>query len=339
MIERAFSLLFIQFSIMQIQNTEINIGVIIVNYNSAHCLAKAITALEKQSYKPYQIILFDNSSIENLPEIVHTTKLPIIIVVSNINLGFAAGNNKAIEYLNPKVNWIALLNPDAYPHKDWLLEMVSAIKTHPQYAFMGSKLICENEPYLLDGTGDVYHISGKAWRLNHRKPLDKAPKDMQELFAPCAAAALYRRDAFNAVKGFDEQYFCYYEDVDLAFRLWLAGYKGCYIPTAIAEHTGSAITKKHSDFYTYYGHRNLVWTYFKNMPLLLLIATLPLHLLLNIATLLLFIKRKQTFVIIKSKIDAIKGLPTLLQQRRHIQKSRVLSNFQLLKILKKGLPW
>ncbi|WP_154766404.1 glycosyltransferase family 2 protein, partial [Legionella pneumophila] len=76
MIERAFSLLFIQFSIMQIQNTEINIGVIIVNYNSAHCLSKAITALEKQSYKPYQIILFDNSSIENLPEIVHTTKLP-----------------------------------------------------------------------------------------------------------------------------------------------------------------------------------------------------------------------------------------------------------------------
>lgn len=62
-------------------------------------------------------------------------------------------------------------------------------------------------------------------------------------FFPCAAAALYRRDAFHAVQGFDEHYFCYYEDIDLAFRLWLSGYKGAYVPKAIVEHTGSATTK------------------------------------------------------------------------------------------------
>ncbi len=324
---------------MPFQGTNINIGVIIINYNSSIYLEKALRALTEQSYKPYQVIVLDNNSTESLPECIYSISLPVKIIISPINLGFAAGNNKAIEALCPEINWVALLNPDAYPHKDWLLEMVKAIQQNPEYTFMGSKLICAGEPALLDGTGDIYHISGKAWRMNHRKPLNKAPGELHELFSPCAAAALYYRDAFNSVQGFDEHFFCYYEDLDLAFRLWLSGYKGCYVPNAIAEHTGSATTTRHSDFYTYHGHRNLVWTYFKNMPTSLLIISLPLHILLNIATMLLFIKRGQGSVILKSKRDALKGLPRILKQRKHIQKNRTLSSFKLLKLIKKGLPW
>lgn len=324
---------------MQFQATEINIGVIIINYNSSVYLLKAIKALEKQTYKPYEVIIFDNASTEPLPDDFKNTNLPLKIIKSTDNLGFASGNNKAVESLQSAVNWIALLNPDAYPHQDWLLEMVRAIKQYPKYSFWGSQLICDQEPHLLDGTGDIYHISGKAWRMNHRKPLSNAPKEIKELFSPCAAAALYKRDAFNAVQGFDDHYFCYYEDIDLAFRLWLSGYKGCYAPKAVVNHMGSATTKRHSDFYTYHGHRNLVWTYFKNMPLLLMIITLPLHITLNIMTLILFVRRGQTATILKSKKDALKGLPRILQQRKFIQKNRVLNSIGLLKILKKGLPW
>ncbi|MBL7480010.1 glycosyltransferase family 2 protein [Legionella bononiensis] len=324
---------------MHLQGTEITIGVIIINYNSSVYLRKTIKALEKQTYKPYQVIIFDNASIEQLPDDIEHSTLPLKIIKSPNNLGFATGNNKAIESLNSKVNWIALVNPDAYPHEDWLLEMVRAIEQNPQYSFWGSQLICEQEPHLLDGTGDIYHISGKAWRMNHRKPLSNAPKEIKELFSPCAAAALYRRDAFNAVQGFDDHYFCYYEDIDLAFRLWLSGYKGCYAPKAIVEHTGSATTKRHSDFYTYHGHRNLVWTYFKNMPFILILITLPLHIMLNILTLFLFMKRGQTATILKSKLDALKDLPRIWKQRKSIQKNRIISSIELLKILKKGLPW
>lgn len=320
-------------------NNPINIGVIIVNYNSSQYLLKAMQAIAKQNFKPAQVIVFDNASKEPIPEEIRTLGLPLKIIRSPINLGFAAGNNKAIEHLEPSINWIALLNPDAYPDEDWLSEMIVAINNYPQYAFMGSKLICEKEPHLLDGTGDVYHLSGKAWRKNHRKPLKNAPHEIKEIFSPCAAAALYRRDAFMAVQGFDENYFCYYEDIDLAFRLWLLGYKGCYVPKSIAKHTGSATTKRHSDFYTYHGHRNLVWTYFKNMPLSLLILTLPLHMLLNITTIFLFTIRGQTATILKSKRDALKGLKVILKQRRTIQKTRTLSAKKLLKILQKGLPW
>lgn len=317
----------------------VTIGVIIVNYNSSSYLLKALHALAIQLYKPHQVIIFDNASTEEIPQEIHQLNLPVQLIKSPRNLGFAAGNNKAIEYLDPEVNWIALLNPDAYPYKEWLSEMVKTIKDHPQYAFLGSKLICEKEPHLLDGTGDIYHVSGKAWRNLHRKPLNQASKKVEDIFSPCAAAALYRRDAFMNVQGFDEHYFCYYEDIDLAFRLWLAGYKGGYVPKSIAEHTGSATTKRHSDFYTYHGHRNLVWTYFKNMPISLLILFLPLHLLLNIATVLLFIKRGQTSTILKSKFDALKGLQRIWKQRKIVQKNRTVSTFLIFRILHKGLPW
>lgn len=317
----------------------VQIGIIIVNYNSSACLLKALEALSKQEYPPSQVIVFDNASQETLPDTIYSFNLPLQLIKHQENLGFAAGNNQAITYLNDQINWIALLNPDAYPDTAWLSIMVQAIKEYPAYAFLGSKLICELEPHLLDGAGDVYHVSGKAWRQHHRKPLHKASEHIEELFSPCAAAALYRRDAFMQVQGFDPHFFCYYEDIDLAFRLWLYGYKGLFIPKAIAWHTGSVTTKKHSDFYTYYGHRNLVWTYFKNMPTLLLLIFLPLHFLLNIATILLFIKRGQTRIILKSKWHALKGLPRIWKQRKSIQQSRKKNTFEIFKILHKGLPW
>jgi GT2 family glycosyltransferase len=317
----------------------VSIGVIIVNYNSSSYLLKALHALAIQLYKPHQVIIFDNASTEEIPQEIYQLHLPIKLIRHPINLGFAAGNNKAIEYLDPEVNWIALLNPDAYPYKEWLAEMVKTIIDYPQYAFLGSKLICEREPHLLDGTGDIYHVSGKAWRNLHRKPLNQASNKVEDIFSPCAAAALYKRDAFMNIQGFDEHYFCYYEDIDLAFRLWLAGYKGGYVPTSIAEHTGSATTKRHSDFYTYHGHRNLVWTYFKNMPISLLLLFLPLHLLLNVATVLLFIKRGQTSTILKSKFDALKGLQRIWKQRKIVQKNRTVSTLHIFRILHKGLPW
>lgn len=317
----------------------IKIGVIIVNFNSATYLMKAIQSLAKQTLPANQIIIIDNASKEALPDELLQYNLPIQIIKSPINIGFAAGNNRAMESLSPEINWVALLNPDAYPDENWLMELATVARQSPEYAFMGSQLICEREPHLLDGTGDAYHVSGKAWRKNYRQPLKNAPQQIEELFSPCAAAALYRRDALLAVQGFDEHYFCYYEDIDLAFRLQLLGYKGCYVPKAIAEHTGSATTKLHSDFYTYHGHRNLVWTYLKNMPLPLLIITLPVHLLLNLATVFLFVKRGQTKTILKAKKDAMQQIPRILKQRKSIQKSRIISSYHLAKKLHKGLPW
>ncbi len=104
-----------------------------------------------------------------------------------------------------------------------------------------------------------------------------------EVFAPCAAAALYRRAAFDEVGGFDEQYFCYFEDVDLGFRLRLRGHRCVYVHAAVVRHVSSAMSGYRSDFAVYHGERNAVWTFFKDMPGPLLWLYLPQHVALNIA--------------------------------------------------------
>jgi GT2 family glycosyltransferase len=123
------------------------------------------------------------------------------------------------------------------------------------------------------------------------------------------------------VGGFDERFFCYFEDVDLAFRLRLLGHRCLYIPNAKVEHIGSAITGKKSDFSVYYGHRNMVWTYFKNMPSLLFWKGLPQHLLANIVTLIRFSLTGQASVIFRAKWDALLGLGKAIEQRELIQKN------------------
>jgi GT2 family glycosyltransferase len=139
----------------------------------------------------------------------------------------------------------------------------------------------------------------------------------REVFSACAAAALYRRDAVLAAGGFDESFFCYFEDVDLGYRLRLAGHRVWHVPRAHARHIGGASTRPGSDFALYHGHRNLVWSYFRNTPRSLLWRTLPQHLLWNLATVLWFAFRGRGLVMLRSKRDALLGLPRVLRERRN----------------------
>ncbi len=128
------------------------------------------------------------------------------------------------------------------------------------------------------------------------------------------------------------------EDVDLGFRLRLSGYRCLYVPMAVAHHIGSATTGgQRSDFSVYHGHRNLVWTYVKNMPGALFWFLLPLHLLLNLITIVVFTARRQCRVILKAKWDAIKGLPQAWIKRKKIQNKRVGGIQTIWEVLKKNV--
>ena len=124
------------------------------------------------------------------------------------------------------------------------------------------------------------------------------------------------RAAFEEVGGFDEHYFCYFEDVDLGFRLRLRGYRCVYVPAAIVEHVSSALSGYRSDFAVYHGERNAVWTFIKDMPGPLLLAYLPQHLALNIAALMYYPWRGQGRVVLRAKLDALRGVAGVLRRRR-----------------------
>jgi GT2 family glycosyltransferase len=159
----------------------------------------------------------------------------------------------------------------------------------------------------------------------------------KEVFSACPTAALYSRAAFLNVGGFDEDYFSYFEDVDLGFRLRLNGEKCLYAPQAVVHHVGSASTGKSSDFSVYYGYRNMIWTFFKDMPIPLFWLCLPLHLVTLTFFVIYLSWRGQGKVILRAIFDAARGLPKVLAKRWQIQHSRKVGASKLLPVMSKGL--
>lgn len=311
------------------------VTVLIVNWNSGELLSECLKYLMQQTVKPEQIIVLDNASSDGSIETVMSFE-NVSLKRSDTNLGFAAGNNRIIAECDSE--FVALLNPDAFPEPDWLENLLKAASIHPEVAAFGSRQLDQSNPEYLDGIGDNYHMSGLVWRQQHGLKQQSADLEQREIFSPCAAAALYRRQAVMDVGGFDEGYFCYIEDVDLGFRLRLAGQFAMYVPDAVVHHVGSASTGgQHSDFAVYHGHRNLVWTYIKNMPGVLFWMLLPLHMLMNFLIIILFVLRGQGKVILRSKWDALKGIPNTWRKRRVIQANRVASIGDILRVLDKSI--
>ena len=313
------------------------VSIVIINWNGECFLEQCLVALMTQTVKPHEIILMDNASSDGSVEIVR--RFPSVrLLLPGQNTGFARGNNIAIEAASSESEWIALMNPDAFAEPLWLEELLSAAKRNPAFDVFGSKLVNAAAPSVLDGVGDIYHVSGLVWRIAHGLPLSDATESECEIFSACAAAALYRRSALRELGGFDEDYFCYVEDVDLGFRFRLAGRRCLFVPKSVARHVGSGTTGgQHSDFALYHGHRNLVWTFVKDMPGLLFWLLLPLHLVLNLVSIIWFAFRGQGRVILRAKRDALLGLPKMWRKRKQIQKSRIASISDIWRVLDKHL--
>jgi GT2 family glycosyltransferase len=290
-----------------------------------------------QTVQPHEIILLDNASSDE--SITIAAQFPSLrLLLLDENTGFARGNNLSIEFASKESDWIALINPDAFADPLWLEALLKATECNPGFDIFGSKLNNATHPYLLDGAGDAYHISGLVWRIGHGMPESTIAEIACEVFSPCAAAALYRRRVLIKLGGFDEDYFCYVEDVDLGFRLRLAGHRCLYVPQSVVHHVGSGTTGgQHSDFSVYHGHRNLVWTFVKNMPGILFWLLLPMHVLLNLVSLIWFTMRGQGGVIWISKRDAVLGLPKMWRKRQIIQINRVVSISEIWRQLDKRM--
>jgi len=310
-----------------------SVTILLVNYNSGGLLADCLSSLMAQTIRPDEILVVDNASVDG-----SAASLPTYdnVKVDRLdeNLGFAAANNHGIAKC--RTDYVALLNPDAFPDPDWLAQLIKAANSEPETTAFGSLQINHARPDILDGTGDSYHLTGRVWREDFGRHYRPGTLCRKEIFSPCAAAALYRRQALLEVGRFDEDYFCYVEDVDLGFRLRLAGHKSLLVPEAVVRHIGSATTGgSRSDFAVYHGHRNLVWVYVKNMPGILFWVLLPLHLLMNLVAVLRFSFRGQGGVILRAKQDAIKGLPAMWRKRRKIQSARTGSVLDIWRSLDK----
>lgn len=249
-----------------------SVSVIIVNYNAGEWLARCVASVAAQTHADFECFIVDNGSTDGSLETLPKLDARFTILRMGENLGFAAGNNRAAEVATGQ--WLALLNPDAFARPDWLEQGLAATSLAPNVAMVGSTQILALEPDLFDGLGDEYHAFGIAWRAGYRRPV--GPIQTRESFGPCGAGAFYDAQVFAELGGFDEAFFCYHEDVDIAYRMRLAGYICVQSADAVIDHISSGVSGLASDFAVFHGTRNRTWTFFKNTPgPLLVLLTLP----------------------------------------------------------------
>ncbi len=302
-------------------------SILIVTFNSRAHFPRLKAALAAQTL-PARILVIDNDSHpdqrpqqEDFPphaEIVHLPE----------NTGFASANNRAV--LSVDTPFVALLNPDAFPEPDWLEILVRAAESAPQAASFGSTQMAAEDVEKYDGLGDCYHVFGIPWRGGYHWPRKTAARSGM-VFSACAAAALYRRDAWAQIGGFDEAFFCYCEDVDLGFRLRLAGWDVHQIAEAIVHHVGGASSGVQSEFAVYHGTRNRLWTFVKNMPAPAFFLLMPFHVLASLYLLARVLGQKRWAPTLRGMMDGVKGLGAVWKTRQAIQSQRRASTMAILR--------
>lgn len=306
------------------------VRVIIVTYNAGPWLQRCVSALAAQTFRDFEAVIVDNASEDGSIEALQLPDERFRIERAGSNLGFAAANNLGAS--GCEADWIATLNPDAEPNGAWLEELRRATLRHRDATMFGSTQIDAQRPDRVDGFGDVVSIYGTAWRGASGSLVAALPADEREVFAPCAAAALYARDAFLTAGGFEDSFFCYLEDVDLGFRLRLGGAQCVQVRRAEVRHMAGAITGEDSAFSVFQRQRNRIWLIARNVPAPLLFLVFALQ----IAVVPLTVWRRgpeRWRAALRGVAAGLRGLPRAMRQRRAIQRTRVLSNRELARML------
>lgn len=313
------------------------VAVAIPNWNGADMIGACLRSLNNQSYA-CEAIVVDNGSVddsvatieEQFPR-VHLIKLPV-------NTGFAGGVNTGIQYAIEKgYDAVALLNNDATTDKDWLKNLVSTLQKDQHIGMVTSKIMRSDKKHI-DSTGDFYSAWGTAFPRGRDEPDTGQFESVEEVFSASGGASLYRTAMFREVGLFDEDFFAYYEDVDISFRARLAGWKVFYQHNAVVYHEVGATSSRIHDFGTYHGLKNIFFLSYKNLPFGLLLVHFPKRLLYYTALHAYAWKQGKAMASLKACVQIVRLLPKKTIERWHIQKKRKLPVAELNRIIYPKLP-
>jgi GT2 family glycosyltransferase len=214
------------------------ISVVIPNYNGGAFLEGCLSSLLRQTYTRIEIVVVDNASADASIEIILRVAPQAALLRKERNLGFAGGANAGIRAAHGE--WIAVLNNDTEVAPDWLAECVHAMERHPEAAYLACRILNFNERDRIFSAGDCLLRAGIGYRRGQDLKDRQEYRQETEIFAASGCAALYRKCVLDEANGYDERFFAYLEDVDLALRLQAAGYRGWYVPRAEVYHLGGA---------------------------------------------------------------------------------------------------
>jgi GT2 family glycosyltransferase len=295
----------------------VDVSVVVLNYDGRELLDVALPSVFAQDHESFEVLVVDNGSSDGSPDHVRERWPEARVLEIPENVGVAAALNRGIEATRGE--FIALLNNDVELEPEWLSTLAAALREHPEAAAMSGKLLQYRARDLIDAAGDGIMWSGAVFNRGHDEPDDGRYSDPEEVFSFCAGAALFRRDAFKMVGGYDEDFFAYLEDTDWAFRAQLAGFRFRYEPRAVAYHVGSATTDRERPRYVWYQRRNVVWLILKNYPAGRLLRHLPEVIAYQALLLAAAVRDHMVRDQLRAWWAALRGGPSMISKRRGIQ--------------------
>lgn len=303
------------------------ISVVVVVYESGPTLAECLAAVRAQTLTDYELILIDNASSDRVAQAAAEADPEILLIENADNLGFAAAVNQGAA--RAQGEWLALLNPDAYPEKDWLTRLIAAAEANPTVRCFTSRQLMADDPSRLDGLGDVMSLAGFPFRggFGHEDPGPLAPG---WVFSGCGGAMMIDRALFERLGGLDERLFCYCEDVDLGYRLRLVGEPTLLVPDAVVRHVGSASSGgRRSEFAVFHGTRNRLWVFVKDTPPVLFWLTLPLHILATFVLFTTHALRGEIGAPMRGLTTGLRDIHVALEARREVQATRKVGSWAI----------
>lgn len=242
------------------------VSVITPNYNGVKFLKNYFKSLDDDSEYIGEVIIIDNGSDDSSIDYIQNNSFnfPVILIKNDENMGFAPAVNQGI--FKAKHDYIFSLNNDTEIKKGSIKAMLDLIQDENVFSVQAKMLQSSNKK-LIDDAGDEYNLLGWTKKIGENQSCDNYSQVL-EIFSSCAGAALYKKDILNEIGLFDDNFFAYMEDVDLAIRSQINGYKNLLCPDAIVYHIGSATSgSRYNEFKVKIAARNNVWTVYKNLPI------------------------------------------------------------------------
>lgn len=302
------------------------VSVVTPNYNGEKFLKNYFDSLNQDCEYIGEVIIIDNGSNDSSIDYIknNTFNFPVVLIENDENLGFSPAVNQGIN--RARHDYVFSLNNDTIVKKGSIKAMLDLIRDETVFSVQAKMLQADNRE-LIDDAGDEYNLLAWTKKVGENQDSDNYSHVM-EIFSSCAGAALYDKAILEKIGLFDDNYFAYMEDVDLAIRSQINGYKNLLCPDAVVYHIGSATSgSRYNEFKVKLAARNNVWTVYKNIPIPLKIINF-IFLFLGFAIKYIFFLKKGFGSIYLSGIK--EGLNNRNKlEKVHFNKSNLKNYFKL----------
>ncbi len=331
----------------KINKSTVKLSVIIPNWNGKRLLKISLPSLRNQTFRDFEVIVVDNGSTDGSPEYVKKNFPDAKIIELNSNSGFAHAVNLGIKICVGEN--IVLINNDTKVNKRCLEFLIKAVMAKKEVGMVAAKMLNFYKPNLMDSAGDWIDSVGHAGNIGQGEESGKF-NNSGYCFLVTGGGCLIKREVFEKIGFFDENYFAYMEDVDFCLRAQMQGFKAWYESKAVIYHMHKATSNRIKPFVEYLQFRNMTQTIIKNFPSKLIFEDFNLIkiILVNLNTCLYFFKNGFWREALKAQAYILFNFFRLLKERQRIQKNikvdadYLIANFlpkkiTFFKLLEKGI--